>query len=123
MNLPLGPGNIDPPIRPPEQGAADLCPSIGSAIERAMIEARMTHETLADRMGVSRGYLSLIISGKRKASVTHVLRAVHKTGSLVPIQWICKQVGGDLDWDELDSEEQEAERHLAEVRARKARAA
>jgi transcriptional regulator with XRE-family HTH domain len=74
---------------------------------------------IAAQEGISRGYLSLIISGKRKASVTHVLRAVTATGSLVPIQWICKQVGGALDWDEQESREQQLERELAQLRSSK----
>ena len=65
-----------------------------------MVSARMTHESLAERVGVSRGYLGLLISGKRQASVTVVLRAVRATGSLAPIQWVCKQVGGELYVDE-----------------------
>lgn len=100
MNLPLGPGNMNQPIRKPVRGAEGMCDTIGSAIERAMVEGRKTHESLARDMGVSRGYLSLIISGKRKANVLHVLRAVRATGSLVPVQWVCRQVGGELYVDE-----------------------
>ena len=117
----FGPASICQPIRPPERGAAMMCKSIGSAIERAMVEGKYTQESLAPRMGISRGYLNLLISGKRKANVTHVLRCVRATGSLVPVQWICKEIGGDLDWDELDAEERAAEQRLAEIRATKAR--
>ena len=117
----LGPMPTDPPIQPPEAGAADMCKTIGSAIERAMVEGRHDQGSLAKRMGVSRGYLNLIISGKRKASVYHVLRAVKATGSLVPIQWVCKQVGGELDWDELSAEEQAARATLARIESIKQR--
>lgn len=89
--------------------------SIGAALERAMVSARMTHETLASRVGVSRGYLGLLISGKRQANVMVVLRAVRATGSLAPIQWICKQVGGELYADPLEQKKARLRAELKEL--------
>ena len=80
-----------------------------------MVSARMTHESLAERVGVSRGYLGLLISGKRQASVTVVLRAVRATGSLAPIQWVCKQVGGELYCDPTEQRKAKLRAELAEL--------
>lgn len=101
-NLAFRPGSVSPPAREAEEMM--LLNSIGSAIERAMIAAHMTHETLAERMGISRGYLSLIISGKRIANVQHVLKCVKVTGSMAPAQWMNRAV--------LDAVQQRAQAEL-----------
>lgn len=106
-------GETSPPRRVHEDADVMACTTIGSAIERAMVSAHMTHESLSERMGVSRGYLSLIISGKRNANVLHVLRAVRATGSLAPIQWVCKQVGGELYCDPVEQKRAELKAQLA----------
>ena len=108
-------GIASPPLRQHEASDVTACQSIGGAIERAMVSARMTHEGLSERMGISRGYLSLIISGKRVANVTHVLKAVRVTGSLAPIQWQCVQVGGELYCDPTEQRRAELKAELAEL--------
>lgn len=108
-------GPTSPPLKAHGKGDVDSLDSIGAALERAMVSARMTHETLSERVGVSRGYLGLLISGKRQASVTVVLRAVRATGSLAPIQWVCKQVGGELYCDPTEQRKAKLRAELAEL--------
>ena len=112
--LALGPMPTAPPLKAHTGADVASLDSVGAALERAMVSARMTHESLAERVGVSRGYLGLCISGKRQANVVMVLRAVRATGSLAPIQWICKQVGGEL---YCDPTEQKRAALMAELAA------
>lgn len=79
-----------------------VCKTMAQAIYRAMLHAGMTQETLADRVGVSASYMSLILSGKRKTPEDVIRRVVNVTGSLAPIQWMCAQFGGEFYADPVD---------------------
>ena len=96
-------------------GILDPLLAAGVKQRRARIHAGMTQEHLADRVGVSQQYLSLCLAGKRKWPVTVVVAVSHTTGSLAPIQWVCKQVGGELYCDPVEQRKAKLRAELADL--------
>lgn len=91
--------------------------SMSQAVGRALLHAGMTQEELADRIGVSASYMSLMMTGRRNWPESAVRRVVTVTGSLAPVQWLCAQYGGEFYVDPVKSEKAQLRARLAELQA------
>ena len=67
-----------------------------------MLHAGVTQESLAESLGMSAGYLSLLLNGKREWSEKRLRAVSAVTASLAPIQWLCAQFGGEFYADSVE---------------------
>ena len=103
----------------PEQEIA-ACQTLAQAIYRAMMHSGDTQETIAERVGVSASYMSLILTGKRLCPARLVLDVVTATKSAAPLQWMTAQIGADLYLDPVRAEKAQLKARLAQLDERAA---
>ena len=91
------------------------CRTKGHACRVALIHSGFSQETVADRMGVTGGYLSLLLSGKRRWTDDMQRRFIRITGSLAPLQWDAEQQGVELYVDPVKQRLAQLEAEKAEI--------
>ena len=84
-------------VHAPEEIA--LCKTKGDACRLALMHSGLTAETVAGRIGKSAGYLSLLLSGKKRWSDDLQFKFEQVTGSLAPHQWEGRRRGADAYFD------------------------
>lgn len=72
------------------------CKSIGAAIGLAMTRGGFDQGGLAERVNCSRGYINLILSGKRPCTERMARQIAQVCGDAAPLQWICMKAGAEL---------------------------
>jgi transcriptional regulator with XRE-family HTH domain len=103
-----------------------LAESLPAAVDISRIAAGMTHEALADRLGVSRAHITMLQTGKRRWTADAILKVCRVTGDKATIQWLCRKAGGSfvpMSPAEQRLAEAEAEREEAAREVEKERAA
>lgn len=80
-----------------------LCKTLQQAAYIALRHAGLTQEDAADRLAVTGGYMSMLMTGKRKWSEDKIRRLVTITGSLAPLQWLAVQAGVSLYVDPVET--------------------
>lgn len=80
-----------------------LCQSITHAVYLALRHAQMTQEEAAERLAVTGGYMSMLMTGKRHWSEDKIRRLMTITGSMAPLQWLCASVGAQLYADPVET--------------------
>lgn len=98
--------------------AAELavCKTKAHACRLALLHSGLTQETVAERLAVTGGYLSMLLSGKRKWQDDLQHRFMNITGSLAPLQWDANREGVEVYLDAKKIREAELEAELAELR-------
>lgn len=102
-----------------------LASSLPAAVDISRIAAGMTHETLADRLGVSRAHITMLQTGKRRWTAEAILKVCRVTGDKATIQWLCRKAGGSFApmsvaeqrLAEIEQERQELEQAIERERA------
>lgn len=79
----------------------------------AMTHAAITQEMLAERIGKTPGYVSMLMSGKRDWPDKLLRKLMTVTGSMAPLQWDAMREGVELYADPVRVE-------LAQLEARRA---
>lgn len=80
-----------------------LCTSMTQAAYLAIRHARLTQDEAAERLCVTAGYLSMLLTGKRHWSEDKLRRLMTITGSMAPAQWLCASVGAALYVDPVET--------------------
>lgn len=102
-----------------------LASSLPAAVDMSRIAAGLTHEGLADRLGYSRAYITMLQTHKRRWTAEAILKVCRVTGDKATIQWLCRKAGGSFvpmsaaeqRLAELDAEREEAAREVEKERA------
>lgn len=96
-------GAIGRPLKKHALDEMKLCKTKAHACRLAVIYSGHCQDVLAGRLGVTAGYLSMLLSGKRRWTDEIQFRFVHITGSLAPVQWDCSRIGGEY-WGDVRNE-------------------
>ena len=91
------------------------CASLPQAIYRALMHSGCTQEAIAEKVGVSASYMSLILTGKRICPARLLLDIVRVTKSAAPLQWMTAQVGAEVYLDEVEAKRARLRAELAEL--------
>lgn len=75
------------------------CKTKAHACRVSLIHSGYSQDHVAARMGVTAGYLSMLLSGKRRWTDDMQRRYIAITGSLAPLQWDAEQQGAELHVD------------------------
>lgn len=113
-------GNVIRELRIHDADDIARCGSLGAAIDRAMLHARMDQQALADRVNKSRQYIGLIINEERSCPARLLLDICDVTGSAAPLQWMCAHMGGEFYVDPVNAERARLKARLAALDARAA---
>lgn len=70
-----------------------VCKTLAHSVYLALQHAQITQQTAAEAIGVTDGYFSMLMCGKRHWSFHHVRRLMEETKSLAPVQWLNAQYG------------------------------
>lgn len=116
-------GDVKRPLHEHPKKEISACGSMAAAIWRALMHAGMTQEEAANRMGMTPGYLSLILNGRRNCPESVIRKIVSITGSLAPVQWLCAQYCGEFYADPVQSERAQLRARLAELERKEGEAA
>lgn len=92
-----------------------LCNSMTQAAYLAIRHARLTQDEAADRLCVTAGYLSMLLTGKRHWSEDKLRRLMTITGSMAPLQWLCISVGALLFVDPVETRKAQLRAELHEL--------
>lgn len=86
--------------------------TFSGVLNHAAKHSGMDDQDIADAMPISHGYMSKFMRGVAEAWVKRLIRFMHITRSLAPLQWIADQMGCDVVMRNAISAE------LAQARAR-----
>lgn len=75
------------------------CKTMGQAGRVSLIHSGHSQEYIAERMGITPGYLSMLLSGKRHWTADVRRRFSRVTGSLATFQWDAMQDGLEVYYD------------------------
>ena len=89
-------GSVTRPHKLHDWAELKSCRTKAQVCRVSLIHSGFSQEHVAERMGVTAGYLSLLLSGKRRWTDEVQRRFIAITGSLAPLQWDAEQQGVDL---------------------------
>ena len=92
-----------------------ICRDMADAVWLALRHARMTQEALADRIGVSASYMSLLLNGKRPWQQRQLEAIRRVTGSLATLQLSALREGVELYADPVETRKAALKAELAEL--------
>lgn len=70
--------------------------SFSDVLAHAALHAELDHEEIAERMHISKGYMSRFMNGVAQQWAKRLIKFMRETNSLAPLQWIAEQMGCDL---------------------------
>ena len=70
--------------------------TFSGVLNHAAKHSGMDDQDIADAMPISHGYMSKFMRGVAEAWVKRLIRFMHITKSLAPLQWIADQMGCDV---------------------------
>lgn len=115
IDLPLM-GSVTRPKHQHSPAEMRCCTSKAMACRLALMHAGMAQDVAAERLCVTPGYMSMLLSGKRHWSDALQRRLMTITGSLAPLQWDALQEGVELYADPVRVREAQLMAELAELR-------
>lgn len=85
-------------VKPPHRVPDDVLPRItdtGAMRYAAQLTGQDDYE-IADKIGVSHGYMSKILKGTASLSGKRLVKFMRETNSIAPLQWLAHQMGCEL---------------------------
>lgn len=92
-------GDITRPLKFHPWAELRGCRTKAQACRVSLIHSGFSQDHVADRMGITAGFLSMLLSGKRRWTDEMQRRFVRITGSYAPLQWDAEQEGLELHYD------------------------
>ena len=92
-----------------------LCTKVTHAVRLSLSHAQMDQETLAERIGVSPSYMSLLLNGKRPWQQRQLQMIRTVTGSLATLQFAAMQEGVELYVDDVEVRKAQLRSELAQL--------
>lgn len=101
QSLPLM-GDVKRPMHQHPAKELAACRTKQDACRVALLHSGFTQETMAMRLAVSEGYMSMLLNGKRRWTDDLQFKFEQITGSLAPAQWDAQRRGLSLYLDEVE---------------------
>jgi transcriptional regulator with XRE-family HTH domain len=87
-----------PPAQPMQQipHGPLVTSSFSDVLAHAALHAELDHEEIAERMHISKGYMSRFMNGVAQNWAKRLIKFMRETNSLAPLQWMAEQMGCDV---------------------------
>jgi hypothetical protein len=85
-------------VRAPSVCAADIVPRLSdlSSLRLAVQESGHDDYEIADKLGISHGYMSKVLHGTAGLYGKRLVKFMRITNSIAPLQWLAEQMGCDV---------------------------
>lgn len=67
--------------------------SFSDVLAHAALHAELDHEEIAQRLHISKGYMSRFMNGVAQQWAKRLIKFMRETNSIAPLQWIAEQMG------------------------------